>query len=145
VTQRADQGKFTRVDLDDNQEWSYRWNTARIENEINAGTYLVYVTNEPVDKSHLGGSSTYKTLEVFLKDSTTSRVPVSSGTGYTLNPEMHASVQVQTLAITSPISTPTLPTTLPTTVPSTPKPTKKYSFLPHSRSLLCCWVRLLLS
>ena len=125
VTQRADQGKFTQVDLDSNQEWSYRWNTARIENEINAGTYLVYVTNEPVDKAHLGGSNSYKTLEVYLKESTSSRVSVSGGTSYTLNPEMHSSVQAPTLAITSPTSTLTLQTTPPTAVPSIPRPTTK--------------------
>ena len=123
VTQRADKGKFTQIDLDSNQEWSYRWNTARIENEINAGTYLVYVTNEPVDKAHLGGSGSYKTLEVYLKKSTTSRVSVSNGATYTLNPEMHSSVQVPMLAITSP--TPSLAplTTPPTAVPALPLPT----------------------
>ncbi|MEI7858008.1 MAG: hypothetical protein WCH85_10965, partial [Methanomicrobiales archaeon] len=107
VTQRADQGKFTQIDLDRNQEWSYRWNTARIENEINAGTYLVYVTNEPVDKANLGGSNSYKTLEVYFTESTTSRVSSSGGITYTLNPEMHSSVSVPTLAITSPTPTPT--------------------------------------
>jgi hypothetical protein len=125
VTQRADQGKFTQIDLDSNQEWSYRWNTARIENEINAGTYLVYVTNEPVDKAHLGGSGSYKTLEVYLKESTTSRVSVSGGTSYTLNPEMHSSVQAPAFVITSPVPTPTLQTTPPTAVPATPRPTTK--------------------
>ena len=40
VSQRADQGKFTQIDLDSNQEWTYRWDTSRIENEIKAGTYL---------------------------------------------------------------------------------------------------------
>jgi hypothetical protein len=125
VTQRADRGQFTQIDLDSNQEWSYRWNTARIENEINAGTYLVYVTNEPVDKAHLGGSNSYKTLEVYLTESTTSRVSSSGGTTYTLSPEMHSSVQVPTLAITSPTPTPTILTTPPTAVPATPLPTTK--------------------
>jgi hypothetical protein len=129
VTQQADQGKFTQIDLDDKQEWSYRWNTAHIENEIDAGTYLVYVTNEPVDKANLGGSNSYQTLEVYLKKSTASRVSVGSGATYTLNPQMHASVQVPTLAITSPTLTPTPPptplTTPPTTVPATPLPTTK--------------------
>ncbi|MDP2796426.1 MAG: hypothetical protein Q8N94_02810 [Methanoregula sp.] len=130
VSQRADQGMFTQIDLDSNQEWSYRWNTARIENEIDAGTYLVYVTNEPVDKAHLGGSSSYKTLEVFLKKSTTSRVSIGSGTTYTLNPEMHSSVQVPTLAITSPTPTSTPLTPPPTAAPSTPLPTTKAPFPP---------------
>ena len=125
VTQRADRGKFTQIDLDSKQEWAYRWNTARIENEIDAGTYLVYVTNEPVDKAHLGGSSSYKTLEVYLKESTNSRVSVGSGATYTLNPEMHSSVQVPTLAITSPTPTSKPLTTTPTAAPVTPLPTTK--------------------
>ena len=130
VTQRADRGKFTQIDLDSKQEWSYRWNTARIENEIKEGTYLVYVTTEPVDKAHLGGSSSYKTLEVFFKKSTTSRVSISSGTSYTLNPEMHSSDPVPSLVITSPTptSTPILPP--PTAAPATPLPTTKASLPP---------------
>jgi len=131
VTQRADQGKFTQIDLDSKQEWSYSWNTARIENAIKSGgTFLVYVTNAPVDKAHLGGSGSYKTLEVYLKKSTTSRVASSSQAMYTLNPEMHSSVEVPTLAITSPTPTPTLLTTPPTAVPVTPMPTTKAPLTP---------------
>jgi len=130
VSQRADQGKFTQVDLDSNQEWSFRWDTSRIENEINAGTYLVYVTNEPVDKAQLGGTNSYKTLEVYLTESTTSRVSVGSGATYTLNPEMHSSVQVPTLAITSPTPTPAPLTAPPTAVPATSLPTTKASLTP---------------
>ena len=44
-----------------------KWNTQRIHNEIDPGTYTVYVVNEPVDKAHLGSSS-YQTLSVYLKD-----------------------------------------------------------------------------
>jgi outer membrane receptor protein involved in Fe transport len=130
VTRRSDQGQFTQIDLDGNQEWSFRWNTARIEHEINAGTYLVYVTNEPVDKANLGGSNTYKTLEVYLKESTTSRVSTGSGTTYTLNPEMHSSVQVPTLALTSPTPTPAPVTTPQTAALTIPVPTTKASLPP---------------
>ena len=130
VTQRADQGQFNQIDLDSNQEWFFRWNTARIENSIKAGgTFLVYVTNEPVDKAHLGGSSSYKTLQVYLKKSTTSQVASSSEATYTLNPVMHASDPEPTLAITSPTPTstpiPTSLTTLLTAAPSTSLPTTK--------------------
>jgi hypothetical protein len=132
VSQRADQGKFTTIDLDSNQEWSYRWDTSRIMNEIKYGTYLVYVSNEPADKSQLGGTNTYKTLEVYFTESTTSRVSSSgSGTTYTLNPEMHSSVEVPKIAITSPTPTPTPLTTPPTPVPTaTTLPTTKASLLP---------------
>jgi hypothetical protein len=130
VSQRADQGNFNRLDLDSNQEWSFRWNTARIENTIKEGTYLVYVTNEPVDKAHLGGSDSYKTLQVYFKKPTTSRVSISSGSTYTLKPEMHASVEVPTFVITSPTPTPTPVTTLPTPAPTTPLPTTKASLPP---------------
>jgi hypothetical protein len=88
---RADQGQFTVVGVDDNQEWTYVWKTSRIANEIDPGTYIVYVTNEPVDKAHLGGTSSYKTLSIFLKDSGASKVSVDSGKSYTLNPEEHVS------------------------------------------------------
>lgn len=113
-------------------DWAYHWNTAKIENQIKEGTYLVYVTNEPVDKANLGGSSSYKTLEVYLTESTTARVSTGSGTTYTLNPEMHSSVHVPTLAITSPTPTPTPVTTPPTPVPvtTTPLPTTKAPLLP---------------
>ncbi|NMB78344.1 MAG: hypothetical protein GYA23_04545, partial [Methanomicrobiales archaeon] len=57
ISQRADQGDFTMVDVDSGQEWAFKWNTARIMNEIDPGTYIVYATNEPVDKAHLGGES----------------------------------------------------------------------------------------
>ena len=68
VTQRADQGQFTIVELDSSQQWWFNWDTSRIWNEINPGTYTVYVSTEPVDYSHLGGSDTYKTLSVYLQD-----------------------------------------------------------------------------
>ena len=127
TSQRADQGQFTIVDLADDQTWSMKWDTSRIENEIDPGTYLVYVTNEPVDLSHLGGTDSYKTLEVFFQESKTQRVSVSSGPSYTLNPEKHSSVSPPALSFTSPTPTPapaptslaTPPSTLPTPLPTT--------------------------
>lgn len=128
TSQRADQGHFTIVDLDNNQEWSFKWNTARIESQINPGTYLVYVSIDPVDKSSLGGTSTYKTLEVYLKESTTQRVSINAGTSYTLNPEEHVSYyEAPPVVLTSPTPAPTTLTTLPTPVPTTIPPTTKAS------------------
>ena len=67
-TQRADQGHFTIVPLDSNQQWSYRWDTRAGSSRTDPGTYTVYVTTEPDDLANLGGTSTYKTLEVYLQD-----------------------------------------------------------------------------
>lgn len=127
---RADQGQFTIVGLDNNQEWTYIWKTSRIANEIDYGTYTVYVTNEPVDKAHLGGTSSYKTLSVFLKDSGTSKVSIDSGKSYTLSPEEHVSTprpapsmnitNTTTVAATLlPLITTIPPVTVQTTIPPT--------------------------
>ena len=110
--QRADQGHFTIVDLDSSQQWSMKWDTSRIWNDIDPGTYLVYVTMEPVDYAHLGGSDSYKTLSVYLKDDS-SRTG-SSSVSYTLNPELHSSTETETIATPLPsaiVSAPTVPTT----------------------------------
>jgi hypothetical protein len=126
---RADQGQFTVVGVDDNQEWTYIWKTSRIANEIDYGTYIVYVTNEPVDKAHLGGSSSYKTLKIFLKDSGVSKVSIDDGTSYTLKPEEHVStprpapsmnITNTTPAVTSLTPATAMPVTpVQTTVPAT--------------------------
>lgn len=105
VNERADQGHFTIVDLDNTQHWSMKWNTARIENEIDPGTYTVYVVTEPVDKSQLSGNN-YQTLSVYLKDAGVAQG--SAGTSYALNPEKH----ISTIAPT------TIPPTLPPVVPA---------------------------
>ena len=144
---RADQGQFTVVGVDENQEWSYRWQTSRIMNEIDPGTYIVYVTNEPVDKANLGGTSSYKTLSIYLKDSGESRVSVNSGTSYTLNPEEHVSTERPAPSINF-----TSPTTVVTTPPATtatppPSPVQTASVAPTKASagplaavtaLACC-------
>jgi hypothetical protein len=118
---RADQGQFTVVGVDDNQEWSYSWKTSRIANEIDYGTYIVYVTNEPVDKVHLGGTSSYKTLKIFLKDSGVSKVSIDDGTSYTLRPEEHVSTPrpapSMNLTNTTPAVTSPPPTTAITETP----------------------------
>lgn len=114
-TQRADQGHFTIVDVDRDQKWSMKWNTARIENDIVAGTYTVYVANEPVDRSGLSGSN-YNTLTVYLKEDDSSDIAFSSQTSYTLNPKEHPSTQAA--ATTPVITTITTPEPILTTLPS---------------------------
>jgi hypothetical protein len=154
TSQRADQGHFTIAGVDSNQRWSLHWNTARIRPNIDLGTYWVYVTTEPVDYAHLGGTSSYQVLEVYFTDYATERVSISSG-AYSLNPEKNAEM----VTITVPITT-TLPesrslanvtvalTTAPTTVPVIPSsatPTHKagstscLALLPLSALMFIAW------
>lgn len=118
ISQRADQGHFTVVSLDDNQEWTYIWKTSRIDSEIDPGTYIVYVTNKPTDLSHLGSESSYKTFSVFLKDSGVSKVSIDAQHVYTRTPEENVSPPLPAPSITS-----ILPVPPSTTVPPTPEQT----------------------
>jgi hypothetical protein len=133
TTKRADQGYNTMVGLASDQTWSYKWDTAKLERQIDPGTYLVYAVNAPADASSLTGHS-YQTLSVFLKDSSLSKERVSVGTKYTLNLlDDEPVTSVQTPAVTTPptpVPTTVLPaTTLVTTIPS-PLPTKKSPVTP---------------
>ncbi|MCX6685993.1 MAG: hypothetical protein NTV10_05030 [Methanoregula sp.] len=126
ITQQADQGSFTMVDVDADQRWSYRWNTARLQNRLDYGTYTIYVVTDPVDRSRLGGH-TYSTLEVYLTRPGLSDVSVVGGTSYTLNVEDHGTTAVQTTASQAttppPPPTPAIPVesaTLPPQSSSTP-------------------------
>jgi hypothetical protein len=129
TTQRADQGHFTIVNLDSNQKWSLKWNTKRIKPNITLWTtYTVYVSSQPVDFSHLGGTDTYKTIDVYFSDPGNSEISFSTGTSYTLNPEEHSSTAYPTVIIPSPTPIPTnaIPdTTIPTIPATTTTPVKK--------------------
>jgi len=137
TSQRADQGHLTIVDLNSDQTWSMKWDTSRIKNQINTGTYFVYVSNEEADKSTLGGTSTYQILEVYFEESTTSRVSVNSGDSYMLYPEKRTPTPIKTIVLASPTPTTTPePTTEPpimttelTPLPS-PVPTTKAPLSP---------------
>jgi hypothetical protein len=144
TSKRADQGQFTMVDVGSDQTWSMKWDTSRIENNIDPGTYTVYVVNAPVDKSSLAGHS-YQTLSVYLKDTgTRHQGSVSVGTSYTLHPgRLTDDTVVPTTAITSasPTSPPAtiIPETIPATIPATvipSTPTQKSASLPWA-AFLC--------
>ena len=139
ISQRADQGHFTVVNVDDNQEWTYIWKTSRIDSEIDPGTYIVYVTNKPTDLSQLGSESSYKTFSVFLKDSGVSKVSIGAQHVYTLTPEEDVSppLLMPSINITTPPPTATTvpPTPEQTTVPTTRAGTGPWAVV---SALLCC-------
>lgn len=125
ISQRADQGHFTVVEVDRNQEWTYTWKTSRIDSEIDDGTYVVYVTNEPRDLSQLGDERRYKTISVFLKDSGVSKVSISAQHVYTRNPEDLASTPTPVPLMNTTLVTPTvtLPLALETVTGTPDQPT----------------------
>ena len=135
---RADQGQFTTVDVGSDQQWSFKWDTSRIENEIDPGTYTVYVVNAPADKSELDGYS-YQTLSVYLKDGSLSKDQISVGTNYTLRPGRLTDDIVATTTVTSapPTSPPTttIPDTAVTTAVQISLPTKKSASPPFAAIL----------
>lgn len=115
VTKRADQGAFTTVDVDSDQTWVYHWDTSRLNNRLDYGTYTVYVVTDPVDKSQLAGHQ-FSTLSVYLTNPGLSGVSVSGGVSGTLRPTEHATVPVITsmplMALPSPVPTSPVTTTV---------------------------------
>jgi len=126
-TKRADQGYNTMVGLASDQTWSFKWDTSKLNRELDPGTYLVYAVNAQADASSLAGHS-YQTLSVYLKDGALSKDRVSTGAKYTLN-LLDDDPTVVTTATTVPPTTPpvtTAPetTVVTTSVPSAPAATK---------------------
>jgi hypothetical protein len=141
---RADQGHFTVVDVDENQEWTYIWKTSRIDSEIDPGTYTVYVTNTPADLSHLGGESSYRTYSFYLKDSGVSKISINAQHVYTLSPEDPSStlLPVPSVDLTSATPVPTTPSPVPASTPQQPVPTTRAGTGPWTAviTLICCVV-----
>lgn len=134
----AAQGQFTMVDVDSNQQWSVKWDTSRIENNIDPGTYTVYVVNAPVDKSNLAGHS-YDTVSVYLKDPGNLHQG-SVSTSYTLHP---GSLTDDTVVATTVITTVPPTTTVPDTATSTLPPTTMITSTPTQKSASLPWAALL--
>ncbi len=65
VTKRADQGYFTKVAVDGNDHWSYKWATSNVGGRLDEGTYTIWVVNGPNDLSHLSQAD-YRTIAVTL-------------------------------------------------------------------------------
>jgi len=65
ISLRADQGGLTRVRVDDQDHWVYRWDTHAVGGRLDPGTYTVWVTSEPVDLSRLGNAN-YRAIPITL-------------------------------------------------------------------------------
>ena len=66
ITKRADQGGFTKVSVNgEDDQWSYTWHTNSINGRLDAGTYTVWVVDGPNDLSRLS-TADYQTISVTL-------------------------------------------------------------------------------
>ena len=65
INRRADQGGFTVVDVDSNDHWSYKWDTANTGGRLDEGTYTIWVVDGPNDLSNLDDAE-YGTISVTL-------------------------------------------------------------------------------
>jgi len=65
ITQRADEGHFTVVQVMGDDSWSYKWYTGNINGRLDDGTYTVWVVNGPNDRSNLRNAE-YGTISVTL-------------------------------------------------------------------------------
>jgi hypothetical protein len=65
ISSRADQGGLTKVRVDDQDRWVYRWDTHAVGGRLDPGTYTVWVASEPVDRSHVSNAN-YRTFPITL-------------------------------------------------------------------------------
>ncbi|MFA4848974.1 MAG: PEGA domain-containing protein [Methanoregula sp.] len=79
ISKRAENGGFTRVPVDSNDHWSYKWGTANIGGRLDEGTYTIWVVSGPNDLSHLSQAD-YSTISVTLgKPSVSVVTPLQPG------------------------------------------------------------------
>ncbi len=66
ITARADEGYFTEASVSSDDHWEYIWVTKGIGGRLDAGTYTVWVTDRPNDRSRLAQAD-YNTISVRLR------------------------------------------------------------------------------
>lgn len=143
---RADRGYFTIVDVDENQAFTYLWKTSRIESQIDEGTYTVYITNQPVDRSRLGSDKSYKTISVFLRDPGVSKMSITAEHAYTRSQGVSVTTPLPAAPVIITSQTPEAPqpavTTVPTREAQTTTPTARAGTGPFTAvtALFCCLI-----
>jgi hypothetical protein len=66
INRRTDMGGFSTADVDPDGHWVYKWYTNQLGGKLDTGTYTIWVTDRPVDRSHLSGSD-YRSIPVTLQ------------------------------------------------------------------------------
>ncbi len=90
INRLAEQGGATRVDVDADGHWVYKWYTGSVGGRLDAGTYTVWIADGPADRSHLT-TVDYKTISVSLSVPSLS-AGTSNGSGQSSEPPQAGSM-----------------------------------------------------
>ncbi len=85
--QTGNESTFTRVAVDTDDTWTYRWETSRVYAILDAGGYTIYAASCPVDKDDLSDAQ-YDTVSIQLRSpsvtATASSAAVAKGDDLTI-------------------------------------------------------------
>jgi hypothetical protein len=85
INSQADQGGFTEVSVNSNDQWNYDWNTGLLGGVLDAGTYTIWAVDGPNDLSNLN-TAEYTTISVTLGVPGIGSVGASTSSGSTASP-----------------------------------------------------------
>jgi hypothetical protein len=97
----GDPESFTRVTVDDENHWTYRWRVGAAG--LDPGTYVIYAVDAPVSRSDLSGQS-YTTFSLTLGTPPVAQVTEMAGPT-TVTPAGGATIPSTPMAAPSPTST----------------------------------------
>ena len=95
INRLADQGGATRIDVDADGHWTYEWNTGSTGGKLDAGSYTVWVTDRPADRSHLS-TTDYTTISIGLSVPSVT-AGTSGGSGQTSEQPQAGSIEFNTV------------------------------------------------
>ncbi len=95
VNRPADNGGGTKVSVDSNGHWEYKWGTGSAGGRLDAGVYTVWVADGPSDVSHLS-SVDYSTISVVLGVPSIT-AGISGGTGGSPVPATPGSMELNSI------------------------------------------------
>ena len=85
--QTGNESTFTRVAVEADDTWTYRWDTSRVKNPLDAGGYTIYAVSAPRGKDSLSGVP-YSTASFNLRSpsvtATVSGATLAKGDGLTI-------------------------------------------------------------
>jgi hypothetical protein len=95
INQPAEMGGGTRVSVDSNGHWEYKWGTGSAGGRLDAGVYTVWIADGPADLSHLSTVG-YSTIPVLLGVPSVT-AGISGGSGGSRAPVTPGSIELRSI------------------------------------------------